>query len=461
MITSPESTKPPEEIPDLSGMQVLVVGLAKTGLAAARFLSNRGVRVVGTDIRARRELERDFPDLKDLDIELHLGGSDGGVFLRADLIILSPGVPPFIEPLRRAEERRIPIISEIELASWFVTTPIIAVTGTNGKTTTTLLIGEMLQRAGIRVFVGGNVGNPLINLVADDEITDTAIVELSSFQLERIERFRPAIAVLLNITEDHLDRYATFEQYTEAKSRLFMNQKISDVSVLNAADPTVERAASSCRARKIYFNITRKEMEGALLDGHHILLRVKEGEEIYDLRKSRLMGTHNIENMMAAVVTARLCECPRDLVQQSLETFNGLPHRLEFVREVKGIRFFNDSKGTNVGAVAKSLETFTGPVILIAGGKDKGGDFNPLTKPIRERVKHLILIGEARERMVRQLKGAAPITLADSLDGAVKRAYDLAAPRDTVLLSPACSSFDMFRDYIERGDTFRALVSEL
>ncbi len=240
-----------------------------------------------------------------------------------------------------------------------------------------------------------------------------------------------------------------------------MNQKISDVSVLNAADPTVERAASSCLARKIYFNVTHKGMEGALLEGHHILLRMKEGEEIYDLRKSRLMGAHNIENMMAAIVTAKLCECPSDLVQQSLETFDGLPHRLEFVREVKGIRFFNDSKGTNVGAVVKSLETFTGPVILIAGGKDKGGDFSPLTKPIRERVKHLILIGEARERMVRQLKGAAPISLADSLNGAVKRAYDLAATRDTVLLSPACSSFDMFRDYVERGDTFRALVREL
>lgn len=456
-----ETAKRPQKAMDLSGMQVLVVGLARTGIAVARFLSNRGARVVGTDIRGRGDLETEFPDLRDLNIEFQGGDPRAESFPHADLIILSPGVPPSIEPLTKAREREIPIISEIELASWFVTTPIVAVTGTNGKTTTTLLIGEMLRKAERRVFVGGNIGNPLINLATGEERMDIAVVELSSFQLEGIERFRPAIGVLLNITEDHLDRYATFEAYVEAKSRLFMNQRVSDILVLNAEDPIVERAASSCRARKVYFDVLHDRMEGAFFNGHQIVVRGIEGEEIYDPQKSRLMGSHNIENMMAAIVTARLCGCPKDMVRQTLETFNGLPHRLEFVREVDGVRYFNDSKGTNVGAVVKSLQTFAGPLILIAGGRDKGGDYAPLREPILESVRHLILIGEARSRMEHHLRGAAPITPANSLEAAVTKAHSLARPGDTVLLSPACSSYDMFRDYVERGDIFKTLVRRL
>jgi len=287
------------------------------------------------------------------------------------------------------------------------------------------------------------------------------VVELSSFQLEGIQRLRPAVGVLLNITEDHLDRYGTFEAYVEAKSRLFINQRASDLAVLNASDPTVERAASSSRARKVYFNVTRDQMEGVLFNGRHIILRGSEGEEIYDPRMSGLLGIHNIENMMAAMVTARLRGCPRDVVQETIETFHGLAHRLEFVKEVEGVRYFNDSKGTNVGAVVKSLQAFPGPVILVAGGKDKGGDYAPLKEPILERVKHLILIGEARERMAHQLKGVAPTVLVDSLGAAVEKAHCLARTGDTVLLSPACSSYDMFRDYVERGDTFKALVRRL
>ena len=464
MFTLSESTNPMkglERTPDLSGMRVSVVGLARTGLAVVRFLSNRGVRVIGSDTRTREELEKEFPDLKDLDVEVQQERHAEESFLQSDLIILSPGVPPSIEPLARARKGKIPIISEIELASWFTTIPIVAVTGTNGKTTTTLLIGDMLRKAGGRVFVGGNIGDPLINLAASDEGTDIAVVELSSFQLEGIERFRPAVGVLLNITEDHLDRYRNFEAYVEAKSRLFINQGTSDVLVLNALDPIVDRATSSCRARKVYFNVTSDQMEGAFFDGRHIILRVQEGEEIYDPNRGGLKGLHNIENMMAAVATARLYGCPKDLAQQTLETFEGLAHRLEFVKEVKGVRYFNDSKGTNVGAVVKSLQTFTGPVILIAGGKDKGGDYAPLREPIKERVKHLIFIGEARERMARELRDTASITLADSLEEAVARARTLARPGDTVLLSPACSSYDMFRDYVERGDSFKALVRRL
>jgi UDP-N-acetylmuramoylalanine--D-glutamate ligase len=406
-------------------------------------------------------LEDEFPQLGNLDIEFRLGGYDHRNFLHADLIVLSPGVPPSIEPLALARQRGIPIVSEIELAAWFITSPIMAVTGTNGKTTTTLLIGEMLQTAGRQVFVGGNIGNPLINLVASNESKDIAVVELSSFQLETIERFRPDIGVLLNITEDHLDRYTTFEAYVEAKSRLFMNQRASDVSVLNASDPNVERAAKSSKARKVYFNVIENQMEGAFFNGQRIVLRENSMEETYDPQRSRLLGIHNIENMMAAAVTARLCGCSSEVVQQTLETFEGLPHRLEFVSEVAGVRYYNDSKGTNVGAVVKSLKAFPGRVILIAGGRDKGGDYTPLGGPIRERVKHLVFIGEARERMARELGGTAPVTLADSFEGAVKTAHLLARPGDTVLLSPACSSFDMFRDYVERGNIFKSLVRGL
>ena len=445
----------------VNGMRVLVVGLARTGIAAARFLSNRGARVIGVDIRNRSDLETEFPEVSELSIDLQVGGHHEEHFLHTDLIVVSPGVSPFIDPLVKARALKIPIVSEIELASWFISTPIVGVTGTNGKTTTALLIGEMLREAGTRVFVGGNIGNPLINLVASDEKTDVAVIELSSFQLEGIQRFRPTIAVLLNISEDHLDRYASFDAYVASKSRLFMNQTASDFAVVNASDPIARRVASSSRARRVDFNVTENQRTGTLYDGRRIILRERDREEIYDPGKSRLIGIHNIENMMAAIVTARLRGCPREVVQQTLETFHGLTHRLEFVREVKGVSYFNDSKGTNVGAVVKSLQTFPGRIILIAGGRDKGGDYSPLKEPIRERVKHLIFIGEARERMAHQLKDTAPFDLADSLQEAVDKAHCLAVPGDTVLLSPACSSYDMFRDYVERGDTFKARVERL
>ena len=443
---------------DLSGMEVLVVGLARTGIAVARFLTHRGARVIGSDSRSRHELEKEFPELGQLDIDFFREDRGDEVFGRADLVILSPGVPPSIEPLIVTRQRNIPIVSEIELASWYLTIPIIAVTGTNGKTTTTLLVGEMLRRAGKQVFVGGNIGNPLINLVERAEHADTAVVELSSFQLETIQRFRPSVAVLLNITEDHLDRYPTFDAYVEAKSRLFMNQSVSDLSVLNASDPNVTRAAQASKARKVYFNIGMDGPEGAFFDGDQIVLRESHGEELYDPKRGRLLGTHSIENMMAAILTAKSCHCSSEGVRHVMETFEGLAHRLEFVCEFDGVRYFNDSKGTNVGAAIRSLEAFPGPVVLIAGGKDKGGDYSPLRTPLRERAKRLILIGEARARMNRELGGATPVTLADSLQAAVEKAHSVARPGDTVLLSPACSSYDMFRDYVERGDTFKALV---
>jgi UDP-N-acetylmuramoylalanine--D-glutamate ligase len=460
MIGKAKTRRIGETVP-LRDMRVLIVGLARTGIAVARFLSNRAARVVGTDIRDRDVLEREFPELKDLNIQFHWGGHGDPSLLETDLIVVSPGVPPVTKPLASARRRGIPIISEIELASWFITTPLVAVAGTNGKTTTTLLIGDILRKAGRRVFVGGNIGNPLIDLATDAWEADVVVVELSSFQLEGIERFRPAVGILLNITEDHLDRYSGFDAYVEAKSRLFINQTAADISILNASDPNVMRASTSSKARKAYFNLVDHRMEGTFFDGRHIVFRGSEGQEIYDPQKSKLLGVHNIENMMAAIVTARLSGCSRDTIQETLETFEGLAHRLEFIREVDGVRYFNDSKGTNVGAVVKSLQTFPGPVILIAGGRDKGGSYAPLTEVVQHRVKHLILIGEARARMAEELRRSAPVLLADSLAAAVHEAHTLATSGDTVLLSPACASFDMFRDYADRGDTFKALVRRL
>jgi UDP-N-acetylmuramoylalanine--D-glutamate ligase len=443
-------------------MRVLVVGLARTGIAVAQFLSSHGALVVGTDIRERADLERNFPDLRNLSIELQVGRSCVESFPHADLIVISPGVPPEIAPLTDARRRGVPIISEIELASWFISIPLVAITGTNGKTTTTLLLGDMLRRSGRGVFVGGNIGNPLINLADDRQNSDIAVVEISSFQLEGIESFRPFMGVLLNITEDHLDRYPSFDAYVAAKTRLLTNQRPSDYTILNAGDPIVEQAGASCQARKVYFNVRDAQTEGAGFDGRHIRVRgIGESEEAYDPLKSRLMGSHNIENMMAAIVTARLCGCPRDIVQETLEKFSGLPHRLEFVAQVEGVRYVNDSKATNVGAVVRSLQAFCGPLILIAGGKDKGGDYGPLKRPIQERVKHLILIGEAKERMERELGGFTPTTLLNSLDAAVQEARSFGRAGDTVLLSPACSSYDMFRDYEERGNLFKTLVGRL
>jgi UDP-N-acetylmuramoylalanine--D-glutamate ligase len=446
---------------DLSGMRILVVGLARTGMAVARFLTDRGARVTGLDSRGREVLEKESPELQQLEMDFYDLNREHKVLARADLIVLSPGVPPDIEPLVRLRQRNIPIVSEIELASWYLRTPIIAVTGTNGKTTTTLLISQMLQKGGKQVSVGGNIGNPMINLVDQTEKRDMVVVELSSFQLEAIREFRPFVGVLLNITEDHLDRYPTFDAYVEAKSRIFLNQNGSDLAVLNAADTCVKRAAKACKARRIYFNVTNKTTDGAFFNGRHIVVRGSHGVEIYDPKKSRLFGIHNVENMMAAIVTARFCGSPQEVVQEIIETFDGLDHRLEFVGEVEGIRYFNDSKGTNVGAVMRSLEAFSGPVILIAGGKDKGGDYSPLRTPIGERVKHLVLTGEAKTRMSRELGGVVPLTLTDSLRAAVEKAHALARRGDTVLLSPACSSYDMFRDYVERGNTFKTLVQGL
>ena len=446
---------------DLSGRKVLVVGLARTGVATAKFLKTKGSVVSTTETKPKEEMGEAIKELEGMDIQMEWGGHRMETCLKPDLIVVSPGVDPSIEPIQKALKRGVKLISEVELAYHFIQVPIIAVTGTNGKTTTTLLIGEMLREDGKKVGVGGNVGEPLILFADGGSRWEVLVVEVSSFQLEWIEDFRPRFSVLLNITEDHLDRYPQFADYIEAKVRIFANQNSDDMVVLNRDDPIVMKSGERVKAKKVFFTLSGRLDEGAFANGQTIILRLGTKEEDYSLAKTPLKGIHNVENMMAALTTARLFGCSKEAIETTLNRFEGLEHRLEFIREIEGVRFYNDSKGTNVGSVVKSLQSFSEPVVLIAGGKDKNGDLSPLRELIRSRVKQLILIGEARERMGRELGGLTATAVSKTLEDAVLLAHQTAKKGEVVLLSPACSSFDMFKDYKERGKVFKEAVHRL
>jgi UDP-N-acetylmuramoylalanine--D-glutamate ligase len=446
---------------DLEGKRVLVVGLARTGVATVKFLKAKGSIVSTTEMKPQEEMGEATRELEGMDIPMEWGGHRTETFLKPDLIVVSPGVDLSIEPIQKALKKGIQVISEVELAYHFIHVPIIAVTGTNGKTTTTLLIGEMLKEEGKRVGVGGNVGDPLILFADGGDRWEILVAEISSFQLEAIEDFRPRCSVLLNITEDHLDRYPRYEDYIEAKVRIFANQNSADVAILNRDDPIVMRYGERVRSKRICFSLREKFDEGAFFRDQAIFLRLGGREEDYPLAGVPLKGIHNVENMMAALTASRIFGCSKKAVEAVLGRFQGLEHRLEFVAEIEGTRFYNDSKGTNVGSVVKSLQSFSEPIILIAGGKDKKGDLSPLRELIRSRVKRLILIGEAKERMGRELGGLTDTALAENLERAVLLAYRSAKRGDVVLLSPACSSFDMFKDYKERGRVFKEAVARI
>jgi UDP-N-acetylmuramoylalanine--D-glutamate ligase len=446
---------------DLSGRRVLVVGMARTGLATVRFLKTKGSIVSTTEMKPREEMEGAPQELEEMDVLMEWGGHRTETFLKPDLIVVSPGVDLNIEPIQKALQKGIRVISEIELAYHFIRLPIIAVTGTNGKTTTTLLIGEMLKEEGMRVGVGGNVGEPLIRFTDGGNRWEVLVAEISSFQLEAIEDFRPRYSVLLNITEDHLDRYPRYEDYIEAKVRIFTNQDSEDVAILNRDDPIVMKYGVKAKAKKIFFSLKERVEEGAFSNGQSILLRLGKEEEDYSLVRTPLKGIHNVENMMAALTTARIFGCSKKAIETALNRFEGLEHRLEFVREIEGVRFYNDSKGTNVGSVVKSLQSFSEPIILIAGGKDKKGDLTPLKGLIHSRVRRLILMGEAKERMGRELGGLTDTAIAKDMEEAVRLSYQSAQKGEVVLLSPACSSFDMFKDYKERGRVFKKAVARI
>jgi UDP-N-acetylmuramoylalanine--D-glutamate ligase len=360
--------------------------------------------------------------------------------------------------LQEACSRGIEILSEVELAYRFLRFPIIAITGTNGKSTTTTLVGQMLKANGARVFIGGNIGAPLIGFVGGD--WEWGVVEISSFQLEWIQEFRPRLAVLLNLTEDHLDRYPNFAAYCRTKERLFECQTPEDIAILNRDDPQVWAMRQRRHAKIISFGFSEID-QGVFARSEEIVWRGVAGEERFPLHHVKIQGVHNVENMMAAIAVAKAIGIPAQIIQQTLEEFPGLEHRLEFVREKDGVRYYNDSKGTNVGAVVKSLASFSVPVILLAGGVDKGGDYGVLREGVGKRVKRLVLFGAAKEIIAESLGMQTETVVVDDMETAVRDAYQHAHPGDVVLLSPACSSFDMFRNYAERGRVFKSLVQSL
>jgi UDP-N-acetylmuramoylalanine--D-glutamate ligase len=443
---------------ELKGKKVMVLGAARTGIATSRFLAQRGPEVLVSDRRSETELQSEAKALAGLPIRFLLGGEDPAWLEGVDLVIPSPGVPQENPLLREAGRRGIEIMSEIELAYRFMRAPLIAITGTNGKSTTTALVGEMLKAGGCNIFVGGNIGAPLIGFAGGH--WDWGVVEVSSFQLEWVEEFRPRIAALLNLTEDHLDRYPSFQAYCEAKERIFGAQGDNDIAILNRDDPLVWPMRERIRARVVSFGW--EAVKDGVYATREEIVRLSAGKaERFSLARAKIQGVHNVENLMAATAAAQAAGVPAAAVQKVIDEFAGLEHRLEFVREKNGVRYFNDSKGTNVGAVVKSLAGFAAPVLLLAGGVDKGGDYGPLEKEIRRTVKRLILFGAAREKIRAALGHLTETVVVEDLTAAVRDADKSSRSGDVVLLSPACSSFDMFRDYTERGKRFKALVQEL
>ncbi|MCK6556544.1 UDP-N-acetylmuramoyl-L-alanine--D-glutamate ligase [Candidatus Binatia bacterium] len=435
----------------------LVLGAGKTGRSVAAFLAGRGTRIRLAE-RAAAALEGS-PGIPG--VETRVGDDRADLLDGVDLVVPSPGVAAQHPTLRRAVARGIPVVSEIELAAHFLSCPLLAVTGTNGKSTTTTLLGAMVREAGRRVFVGGNLGTPLIDACADGVAWDAVVVEVSSFQLEWVRSFRPTVAVMLNLTPDHLDRYRGMTPYGAAKARLLAAQQPGDVAVLNRDDPWVWEQRRRTRAAVVSFG--REPVEfGTFVAGDALTFwGPAPGAHRFALGRVHLKGAHNRENMMAAVTAAAIWGVPPDAIQRALDATRGLPHRLELVRELRGVRFFDDSKGTNVGAMEKSLESFDCGVVLLAGGYDKGGDFRGLGPLLAGRVKHVVLFGAAGPTIDDQLPPGTDRTVTPNLAAAVEKAAALATAGDTVLLSPGCASFDEFSDYTARGRRFREIVEAL
>jgi len=447
---------------DLVDKKVAVIGVGKTGLATARFLAGQRARIALTDEKPVEAWGDTLGALTQLGADLTVAPYGTEVLVDAELVIPSPGVYPSNPILQEALRRRIPIISELELAFRFLETPLIAITGTNGKTTVTTLIGEILAAAGKKVFVGGNIGTPLIGYVDAPQDADWAIVEVSTFQLQWARDFHPHIAILLNTTFDHIDYHGTFEAYRRIKESVFARQTGGDVAILNADEESTAGLRGRLAARTELFSSQGAVDRGMFVDGEGLLRVSPQGErEEYPLGMIHLPGRHNIENVMAAILAARECGCTSSEIIGAVGGFRGIAHRIEYVGEKDGVRFYDDSKGTNVGAVLRALESFSSPVVLLLGGRDKEGDFETLIPLIRKRVRAMVLFGEAREKINGRIGGTVATTLAATLGEGFEAARKIAAPGDVVLLSPGCASFDEFTDYKARGRQFQELVRRL
>jgi UDP-N-acetylmuramoylalanine--D-glutamate ligase len=447
---------------DLKNKRVLVVGLGKSGVASALFLQARGARVTVSDAKPQEQLGQEIPVLLDHGIAVETGGHGERTFRGQDFIVVSPGVPVDSPPLVQARALGESVIGEIELASRFLPKTIVAITGSNGKTTTTTLGGEIVAAGGFPVVVGGNIGTPAISLVERTTADTVVVMEVSSFQLETIETFRPKIAVVLNITPDHLDRHRTFAAYADAKARIFENQQADDFAVLNADDPTCLELAGQARAQVFWFSRRDQIQPGAYVrDGRIFFCNAEGRREVMLVSEIPLKGAHNVENTLAAICVGALMGCETERIRRAVQDFKAVEHRLEYVATIRGVDYYNDSKATNVDATIKALESFPANIHLIVGGKDKDSDYTLLNDLIRHRVKRVYTIGAAAEKIELQVKSAAEIDRSGTLETALKRSAATAEAGDIVLLAPACASFDQFKNYEHRGRVFKEVVRAL
>jgi len=427
----------------------------KKVLAAALFLRHKGAQVTVSDVRSAESLAKEIPALLDEGIMVEAGGHGLLTFRRQDLIVVSPGVPLSTPELVQARSFGRPVIGELELAARFLKGQILAITGSNGKTTTTAIAGEILKEGGLPTLVGGNIGVPVVSLIEESTDDTWSVLEVSSFQLESTEEFRPKIAVILNITPDHLDRHGSFEAYARAKERIFAAQSADDFVVLNADNTRASEAAARSKAKVYWFSIEQPVRQGAWVADGYVVYRSAPGAEI------ELKGEHNVENVLAAVTASRLAGVGVDAIARAVEKFQAVEHRLEYVATVHGVEYFNDSKATNVDATAKAVAAFSNGIHLILGGKDKGSDYTTLSQLLRDRVRAIYTIGTAAEKIESQLRGVVSIHSCGTLDVAVARATEAAHPGEVILLAPACSSFDQFENYEHRGRVFKDLVNRM
>ena len=444
---------------DVNGRRVTVAGAARSGLAAAELLAERGAQVTLSEMRA------EIPDserLRRLGVRLEIGGHKAATFANADLVVLSPGVPLDQPAVRAARDRGVPVIGELDLAARWLRGRLIAIAGTKGKSTTTMLTGRMLEAAGFKVAVGGNIGSPLSAQVSASTPDTFHVVEASSFQLEQIDAFHPWIAVLLNFSPDHLDRHPGVDAYGAAKARIFENQEPGDWAVINADDPAVLEMARRGRAAKRHFARSGAIEEGTVIDQGWIVDRRRDRtDRLVPVTAIRLLGPHLVSDVMAAATVGVIAGVPPSALTAAVESFHGLEHAMELVADVGGVRFVNDSKATNVESALRSIESFERGLVPIIGGRFKGGDLGALREPLRRRARAVVAIGEARTLVREAVAGAVPVHDVTSMREAVERAHALAKPDGVVLLAPACASFDMFQDYADRGRAFKEEVARL
>lgn len=446
--------------------KVTIVGAARSGIAAAKLLKKKGFEVFLSDAGDISGIDHEIlENIRNNGIEHEFGAHSDKVY-DADVVVVSPGVPQNSKVIQNSLEKGIEVVSEIEAASWYCKGKVIAITGTNGKTTTTTLIGEIFKDAGYKTFVCGNIGIAFSDIVDQTDESSIVVLETSSFQLDNIRKFKPFIAIMLNVTPDHLDRYESFEKYLESKMRIAENQNESDYFVFNYDDELVRNSSKSVHSNRTAFSLTdavkKETQEGAYLNNLDLVYYYYMGEEnVIDTQKLIIKGEHNVYNAMASVISAKIFGIEKEYIKKTLENFKGVEHRLEYVKELDGVKYYNDSKATNVNSVWYALKGFNEPLVLILGGKDKGNDYSQIEKEVKQHVKHIIAIGDSKQKVYDYFKDILPVTVAADMEDAVIKARQNAISNDVVLLSPACASFDMFDNYEHRGRVFKDIVNSL